>query len=217
MPASYVFNKMIRTEMSKLSKPVSLLVFIDKIKKPQNYDYTRSILKTYEENSNGMLTINEIQVNNNDDLEKKYNIKRVPTILFVDNDGNEVIRYFSAPQGSEIQPFIQALLVFAGSPNYYEKAIQENLNKIQPSIIKVLVSNSCTFCPSVMDIVSKFALASNGKIKAEIIDIEENADIGQKYNVCSVPYIIINEKSILDGMCAANEIIEAIIGETNKK
>jgi hypothetical protein len=59
-------------------------------------------------------------------------------------------------------------------------------------------------------------LASNGKIKAEIIDIEENADIGQKYDACSVPYIIINKKTILDGMCAANEILEAVIGVNNE-
>ena len=206
---------MIRNEMKKLSKSVSLLVFIDKINDHRNYDYTRSILKAYEENSNGMLTIKEIQVGHNKDLEKKYDIQRVPTILFVDNNGNEIIRYLAAPQGSEIQPFIQSLLVLAGSPNYYENVIKENLDKINSSTIKVLITNSCAFCPSVVDIVSKFALASNGKIKAVMIDIKENPDIGQKYDACSVPYIIINEKKLIDGMCAPNEILEVLIREND--
>jgi thioredoxin reductase (NADPH) len=200
--------------MKKLSKPVSLLLFIDKNKDRQNYDYTKSILKIYEENSNGMLTINEIQIGHNEELEKKYNIKRVPTILFVDNKGNEIIRYLTAPQGSEIQPFIQAILVLAGFPNYYGDVIKQNLGRIEPSKIKVLISDSCAFCSSVVDIVSKFALASNGKITAVIIDINEKPDIGKQYKVHSVPYIIINEKKVLDGKYAPNEILEQLIGET---
>jgi alkyl hydroperoxide reductase subunit AhpF len=201
--------------MKKLSKSISLLVFVDKIKEHQNYDFTRSILKVYEENSNGMLTINEMQIGHNEELEKKYDIQRVPTILFIDNNGNEIIRYLAAPQGSEIQPFIQTLLIFAGSPNYYENTIREYLDKIKPSTIKVLITNSCAFCPQVVEIVSKFALSSNGKIKAVIIDIQENPDIGKKYNTCSVPYIIINENKRLDGMCAPNEILEAVIEEND--
>ena len=200
--------------MKKLSKSVSLLVFIDKINDHQNYDYTRSILKVYEENSNGMLTINEIQIGHNKELEHKYHFQQVPTILFIDNNGNEIIRYLAAPQGSEVQPFIQAILIFAGSPNYYEIAIKKNLERIKPSTIKVLITNSCAFCPQVVDIVLKFALASSGKIKAEIIDIKENPDIGQQYNACSVPYTLINENKLIDGMCAPEEILEALIGET---
>jgi thioredoxin reductase (NADPH) len=203
--------------MKKLSKSVSLLLFIDKIYNRQNYDFTRSILKTYEENSDGKLTINEIQFDQNEELVKKYNIQRVPTILFVDDDGNEIIRYLATPQGSEVQPFIQTLLVYAGSANYYENTIKENLNKIKPSIIKVLISDSCAFCASVVDIVSKFALASSGKIKAIIIDIKVNPDIGEHYDVRSVPYIIINEKIVIDGKCTPYEILEAIIRETSNK
>ena len=96
-----------------------------------------------------------------------------------EDNANEIIRYLATPQGTEIQPFIQTLLVYAGFPNYYENAIKENLDKIEPSTIKVLITDSCAFCASVIDIVSKFALASSGKIKAYIIDIKENPDIGR--------------------------------------
>ena len=68
-----------------------------------------------------------------------------------------------------------------------------------------------------IDIVSKFALASSGKIKAYIIDIKENPDIGENYDVSSVPYIIINEKIVIDGKGTPYEILEALMGETNNK
>lgn len=204
---------MIREEMKKLSKPVKLKVFLDKNKASQNYDHTISILKLYEENSNGMLTIEEIQIRKNPDLDRRYKIQRVPTILFIDNIGNEIIRYLAAPQGSDIQPFIQSLLIFAGAPNYYENAIKKNLNRINPSTIKVMITNSCAYCPQMVSIVSQFALASEGKIRAVIIDIMENSDIAQKYDTYSVPYTIINEKQPLVGMFGPNKILEELTGE----
>jgi len=202
---------MIREEMKKLSKPVKLLVFVDKHGAPQNYDYTMSILKEYEENSNGMLTIEELTISKDPDLDKKYNIQRDPTILFIDKEGNELIRYLAAPQGSEVQPFIQALLIFAGAPNYYEDAIKKNLKKIAPSVVKVMVTNSCVYCAQMVNIVSQFALASGGKIRAVIIDTMENPDIIDQYDTSTVPYTIINEKEPLLGLFEPNEILRALI------
>jgi thioredoxin reductase (NADPH) len=197
--------------MNKLSKPVNLKVFVDRKEQPEKSDYTMSILREYEEHSHGFLTIEIFQFGENIDLDKKLNIQRVPTILFIDEKGNELIRYLSAPQGSEIEPFIQALLIFAGATNYYQRAIRENLNKIIPSTIKVIVTNSCAYCPQIVSLVSQFALASEGKISAVIIDITENPDIGKKYNASSFPFTVINEKKHLVGMYGADEIINELI------
>ncbi len=204
---------MIREEMKKLTKPVKLTVFVNKNRNPQNYEYTMSILKLYEENSEGMLKFEELEIGKNPDLEKKYKIERAPTILFIDNDGNELIRYLAAPQGSEVQPFIQALLILAGASNYYELTVKENLNKIVSSTIKVLITNSCAYCPQMVSIASQFALASEGKIRAVIIDIMENSDIGKLYDTSSVPYTIINEKEPLVGCYSPNELLKALFEE----
>ncbi len=204
---------MIRDEMKKLTKPVKLYVFVDKNRNSQNYEYTMSILNLYEENSDGMLKFEELQIGNTTDLEKKYNIERAPSILFIDNEGNELIRYLAAPQGSEIQPFIQSLLIFAGASNYYEPTIKENLFKIVPSTIKVLITNSCAYCPQMVSIASLFALASEGKIRTVIIDIMENPDIRKLYDTTSVPYTIINEKEPLVGCYRPNELLKELFEE----
>ncbi|MFX0037786.1 MAG: thioredoxin family protein [Promethearchaeota archaeon] len=213
MPASYVFKKMIREEMKKLSNPVKIEVFIDRNNNSQNYDYTMSILRDYQENSNGMLTIEEFHIGENPAIDKKYKIQRVPTILFINKKGIELIRYLSAPQGSEIQPFVQSLLIFAGAPNYYREVIRENLNRIKPSTIKVMTTNSCAYCPQIISIVSQFALASEGKIKAVIIDIMENPDIGEKYDTSSVPFTIINDNEPFYGIYGADELIKQLIDD----
>ncbi|MFX0007615.1 MAG: thioredoxin family protein [Promethearchaeota archaeon] len=210
MPASYIFKKIIREEMRKLTKPVKLHVFIDK---SQNYEYSMSLLRTYEEYSNGFLTIIELPIKNHPNLVKKYNIERVPTILFIDNNENELIRYLAVPQGSEIKPFIQSLLVFAGATNYYEQAIQKNLKNIPPSTIKLMITNSCAYCPQMVSIASQFALASGGKIRTVIIDLMENPDIGELYDSSSVPFTIINDKEPIIGCYGPNEFLEELIGK----
>ena len=214
------YKEVIRREMAKLTKPVKLKVFTSqrtevdgsKIRACMDCGQFMTLLRIYEENSNGMLTIEELSIDDNPEFAKRYDIQRVPTILFINDDGRELIRYLAAPQGGEIQPFIQSLFTFAGAPNYYEATIKQNLDRIQPSIIKVMITETCPYCPTVVATASQFALASGGKIRAVIIDIMANPDIGQYYDASGVPYTVINDKKTLVGMVGANEILRALIG-----
>ena len=214
------YRDIIKREMSKLKRSVKLKVFTSQSARPDgtkiracmDCNQFMALLRIYEENSNGLLTVEELSIDENPEFAKRYDIQRVPTILFVDEDGIEYIRYLAAPKGPEIQPFIQALFAFAGAPNYYEAAIKQNLNRINPTTVKVMITNSCPYCPSVVNIASLFALASGGKIRTIVIDINANPDIGQYYDAAGVPYTIINDQKTLVGMIGANEIIRELIG-----
>jgi len=214
------YREIIKQEMAKLKKPVKLKVFTSQSARPDgtkiracmNCGQFISLLRVYEENSNGMLTIEELSIDENPEFTERYDIQRVPTILFVDEDGTEFIRYLAAPQGAEIQPFIQAIFTFAGIPNYYEATIKQNLNRIEPATIKVMITNTCPYCPSVVSICNQFALASGGKIRTIIIDVNANQDIGQYYDASGVPYTIINDRKTLVGMVGPNEILRELIG-----
>ncbi|MFX1312430.1 MAG: thioredoxin family protein [Promethearchaeota archaeon] len=206
--------------MAKLKKPVKLKVITCKKNQPNGSQIREcmdcnqfmALLKIYEENSNGMLKIEELCIDDDPELAKRYDITRVPTILFIDDQEREFIRYLAAPQGGEIQPFIQALFAFAGAPNYYEATIKQNLDRIPPSTIKVMITETCPYCPQVCTIANNFAIASRGKIRAVIIDILANPDIGQYYDAAGVPYTIINDQKTLVGMVGPNEILRALIG-----
>jgi thioredoxin-like negative regulator of GroEL len=214
------YREIIRREMAKLKKPVKLKVFTSqrtevngsKVKACMDCSQFMALLRVYEENSNGMLTVEELSIDNNPQFAKQYDIQRVPTILFMDTQGRELIRYLAAPQGGEIQPFIQAIFTFAGAPNYYENTIKQNLNRIQKSTIKVMITETCPYCPQVVTIANQFALASEGKIRTIVIDIVANPDIGQYYDAAGVPYTIVNDRKTLVGMVGPNEIIRELIG-----
>jgi thioredoxin-like negative regulator of GroEL len=214
------YREIIRGEMAKLTKPAKIKVFTCKEKQPNGSQIRECIdcnqfmalLRVYEENSNGMLTIEELCIDDNPEFVKRYDISRVPTILFVDDHGRELIRYLAAPQGGEIQPFIQAIFAFAGAPNYYEATIKQNIDRIPPSTIKVMITETCPYCPQVCTIANNFAIASKGKIRTVVVDIMANPDIGQYYDAAGVPYTIINDQKTLVGMVGPNEILRALIG-----
>ena len=213
------YREIIKKEMAKLKRPVKLKVFTSQSARPDgtkiracmDCDQFMALLRVYEENSNGMLKIEELSIDENPEFTNRYDIQRVPTILFVDEKGTEYIRYLAAPKGPEIQPFIQAIFTFAGAPNYYEATIKQNLNRIDPTTIKVMITNTCPYCPQVATTANLFALASEGKIRTIIIDIHANPDIGQYYDAAGVPYTIINDQKTLVGMVGPNEIIRELI------
>ncbi len=214
------YKEIIRKEMSKLKKPINLKVFTSRKRQPngsfirecQGCDATMSLLKIYEENSNGMLKIEEMSINDDVEFAKKYDVQRVPTILFIDDIGREVIRYLANPMGGEVQPFIQSIFAFAGAGNYYEASIKANLNRIEPATIKVMMTMACPYCPSVVSVANLFAIAGEGKLRSIIVDIMSNPDIGQYYDAAGVPYTIINDRQTLKGMVGPNEILRALIG-----
>lgn len=214
------YKEIIKKEMAKLTKPVKLKVFTSekvgpdgtKIRACMDCGQFMALLRVYEENSNGMLTIEELSIDDNPQFAKMYDITRVPTILFIDNNGREVIRYIAAPKGAEIQPFIQAIFAFAGAPNYYERTIKQNLDRIPQSTIKIMMTDTCPYCPKQISTANLFALASDGKIRSVIIDILANPDIGSFYDAAGVPYTIINDSKTLVGLTPPVDILKALIG-----
>ena len=214
------YKEIIKQEMTKLKKPVTLKVFTSqrvepdgrKVQACMDCGQFMALLQIYEQNSNGMLTIEELSIDDNPEFTKKYDIQRVPTVLFINEEGKEVIRYLAAPQGQEIQPFVQALFAFAGAPNYYEATIKQNLDRIEPSTIKVMITNSCPYCPQMASIANLFAIASAGKIRSVIVDIAANTDIGQYYDAAGVPYTIINDQKAISGLVGADVVLKSLIG-----
>jgi thioredoxin-like negative regulator of GroEL len=102
-------------------------------------------------------------------------------------------------------------MVLTGTPNYYENVIRENLNKINPTVIKVLITDYCAYCSTVISICSQFALASEGKLRTVIIDIMAHPDISEQYNVTTVPTLIVNEDQKLIGDITAEELLYELI------
>ena len=204
---------MIREEIKKLNKPVTLKIFTSSNNLQESVKMLE-VMNIYQKASNGLLKIEEYKLEANSDLAKKYEVQQAPTILMINSKEQVIIRYLAVPTAAKIQPFVQALMVLSGTPNYYKNIIRENLNKISPTVIKVLVTDYCAYCSTIVSICSQFALASEGKLKTIIIDIMAFPDISEQYNVTTVPTLIVNEDKKLIGDITAEELLNELINKT---
>jgi thioredoxin reductase (NADPH) len=203
---------MIKEEAQKLTESVELLVFTSKSRKEES-EYMIQTLELYKNNSNGNLTIIEYKIEEASDIITKFDIQNTPAILLINEKGEEIIRYLAVPTGAEIRPFVSTLRIFSGAPNYYEPLVGKYLDGIKPTTMQVMITASCAFCPEILSICSQFVLASEGKIKLRVIDLNAHPDIGEKYGIPSVPYVIINDKKPLIGNVGAEQIINHLIDE----
>ena len=73
--------------------------------------------------------------------------------------------------------------------------------------MKVLVSLSCTMCPDLVIACQRIA-AENPNIRAEVFDLQHFEDMKNKYNVMSVPCLVINDDKVSFGKKNINQIIE---------
>jgi len=208
----------IKKGMEKLKNKTLLKIFTDyktkedgnKERKCMTCEGTFSLLQTLVEHSNGKLEIEELSIEENVDESEKFGVKRVPTILFLDEKGAEVIRYTATPTGPELAPFIETLQYYSGVNSFYRDTIQANLKKMSKSDIKLFMTLTCPYCPSVIPVLNLFALLSKGKIKSEIIDINLNPDIAVKYNIQGVPHAMINEKEHITGMFSPQDLLDKL-------
>ncbi|MFX1340315.1 MAG: thioredoxin family protein [Promethearchaeota archaeon] len=217
---SYIVQneKLIQNEMTKLKNKVTLKLFTDfkteengtKIRNCMACDSTFNLLNTLKEHSDGKLEVEEYSTQENSDIADKYEVVRIPTILFIDEKDREVIRYTAEPSGAELVPFIKSIQDFSGAVSFYKDTIMTNLKKIGKSEIKLFITHTCPYCPTVVPIANLFATLSDGKIKVNIIDINANQDIAMKYQIQGVPHTMINEKEHIYGMFSPQDLLEKL-------
>lgn len=96
----------------------------------------------------------------------------------------------------------------AGQP-LNDKTRQQIQAISKPTDIKVLVSLSCTMCPDTV-VSAQHIAAKNKNVTAEIYDIHHFEKLRQKYNVMSVPCILINDSNISFGKKNVDQLLELI-------
>jgi alkyl hydroperoxide reductase subunit AhpF len=214
------YKKIIEKEMSKLTKRIKLKVFTSlkrqqdgtMMRECEDCNVTMNLLNIYVQNSYGRLIIEELSIYDDLDFAKKYDIQRVPTILLIDDQEREIIRYLANPLGQETTPFVKSIFALAGGNNYFESVVNQYISRINLSNIRVFITMSCPYCPQVVSIVNLFTIASKGKLRSVIVDIERNPDIGEYFNVNGVPFTLINDQTPLIGMFAPQDLLKTLLG-----
>lgn len=134
------------------------------------------------------------------EMVEKYKIKRIPSTVITGPGRQDFgIRFYGVPAGYEFPTLIEDILDISGKESTLKQQTIDTLKALEnPVHIQVLVTLTCPYCPTAVRTAHKFALISD-KVKADMIDAQAFPDVSVKYNVSSVPKIVMNETLELTG------------------
>ena len=145
----------------------------------------------------------------NKDMENKLKANRFPTVGLLDKNGNfSGIKYSTVPGGHELNSFILAMYNVAGPGQKLNDDTLRNIQGIaKPKNIKVGVSLTCTKCPETVQSAQRIA-AENKNVDLEVIDVFTFLDFKEKYDIMSVPAIIVDDSQVFFGQKSIDEVLK---------
>mgnify|MGYP005840584823 CR=1 FL=1 len=180
---------------SSFEREISLILFTDPARNPAFTDLTRQFIRLVRRKTH-KITLKEYSLDH--PLAREYGITQAPALLFSPEEYK--IRWLGAPAAEEGRTFVEALVMLGTGQVKLSGPAGSILDKIDsPRHIKVFVSPTCPYCPQQAVNALKAAIAAPGKISLEIIDIQMNPELAEKYSAHSVPQVWANEKLIALG------------------
>lgn len=151
-------------------------------------------LKKYMEELAGLtdrLTLNIFENSEKSDL---------PFVCVIRSDGSfSGLAFHGVPGGHEFTSFFLGLYNASGKGQPIDRGVEEKILSINKQTdMKIIVSLSCTMCPELVTAAQK-AASINDKITAEVYDVSHFPKLKEKYNVMSVPCLVINNNKVSFG------------------
>lgn len=147
------------------------------------------------------------------DKAEAYGVTLTPSVVLLDKDRkHHGVKFNGIPAGHEVNSLIKGIMAVAGSIDTLPESQMERLKKItKPVNIKVFVTLGCPHCPGAVEKAHLLAL-ENEHIDAEMIEAQTFSEVAEKYNVSSVPKVVINDEYDFVG----NQDIDAFLKEIEK-
>ncbi|MBR5230329.1 MAG: FAD-dependent oxidoreductase [Firmicutes bacterium] len=103
------------------------------------------------------------------------------------------LAFHGVPGGHEFTSFVLGLYNAAGPGQALDEAVLADIRALDKEVdIKILVSLACTMCPELVTATQRLA-AENDKVTAQVYDLNHFPEIKDKYNVMSVPCLVVND------------------------
>ena len=102
------------------------------------------------------------------------------------------LAFHGVPGGHEFTSFVLGLYNAAGPGQALDEESRAAIQAIQKQTdLQILVSLSCTMCPDLVTAAQRIA-AENPNITAQVYDLNRFPDLREKYQVMSVPCLVVN-------------------------
>ena len=109
------------------------------------------------------------------------------------------LAFHGVPGGHEFTSFVLGLYNASGPGQALDEETKQAIAALnQPVHFKVLVSLSCTMCPDLV-VAAQHIAALNPNVTAEVYDLAHFEGLKDRYQVMSVPCLVINDDQVIFG------------------
>ena len=134
-----------------------------------------------------------------------------PCVRVCLQDGRETgIAFHGVPSGHEFTSFVLGLYNAAGPGQPIDGDVKARIGAISSKKdLKILVTLSCTMCPDLVVAAQRIA-AENPLISAEVYDIRHFEELRNRYQVMSVPCLVVNGEQVSFGKKNISQLLDLI-------
>ena len=144
-------------------------------------------------------------------LEENVDEKEDPYVKVCREDGSySGLAFHGIPGGHEFTSFILGLYNVAGPGQQIEDDIKSKIEAVDKETkIKLMVSLTCTMCPDLVVAAQRIA-SLNPKVSTEVYDLNHFPDLRDKYQIMSVPCMVINDGKPNFGKKDISQVLDLI-------
>ena len=140
---------------------------------------------------------------------KQTEEKELPCVRIFLQDGTDTgLAFHGVPGGHEFTSFILGLYNASGPGQAMDEEIKKRISAVsRPVDMQIMVSLSCTMCPELVTAAQRIA-AANPFIRAEVYDLNHFPERKEKYQVMSVPCLLIDQKPPVFGKKNIQQLLD---------
>ncbi len=135
----------------------------------------------------------------------------LPCVKVCRADGTEAgLAFHGVPGGHEFTSFVMGLYNVSGPGQNIDADSESRIRAIdKPVSIMILVSLSCTMCPELVMAAGRIA-AESPFVTVDVYDVNHFPDLKNRYNVMSVPCMVINDDKVTFGKKNISQVLDII-------
>ena len=144
-------------------------------------------------------------------LEENAEASETPYVKVCREDGSySGLAFHGVPGGHEFTSFILGLYNVAGPGQQIEEDIKSRIQAVDKETkIRLMVSLTCTMCPDLVVAAQRIA-SLNPKVSTEVYDLNHFPDLRDKYQIMSVPCMVINDGKPNFGKKDISQVLDLI-------
>ena len=142
------------------------------------------------------------------ELAATFGVARIPALLLSSEVSKGRVRFFGMPAGYEFASLLSSIVSVSKGQTELSEQTRQVVAEIDKEVhIQVFVTPSCRYCSSVAKLAHQIAI-ENEHVTADVVEINEFADLAQRYVIRGVPKTVMNDAVEFIGAVPEDEFVE---------